>query len=216
MVRFQCIAIAIVISCCLTPLTPPATAQTEQRQVQVKPPLVLEFQKLEDNWSLALVGKDQYALENLLAPTFIDVSARAAITTRNQSIADILAGLPQRLLSVEQKVVSVRVLSDVAVVQGTYMFQLKEAQRTRDERGIFTHVYLRTRNAWSCVSAQRTAVVDQLEGGRTVASGNSGAAVGTAEKKSDAALPFHIPLLHKGLESKVPEQTQSAPANPPQ
>ncbi len=217
MVRFSCIAIAIAAGCSLIALVPPATAQIEQRQTQAKPPLILEFQKLEDSWSVALVGKDQYALENLLAPTFIDVSAKAAITTRNQSIADTLSGLPQRLLSVEQKVVTVRVISDVAVVEGTYMLQLKEAQRTRDERGVFTHVYQRTHNSWSCVSAQRTALVDQLEGSRAAASGeSSGVAAGASEKKSNAALPFHIPLLHKGLESKAPEQTQPTTANPPQ
>jgi len=208
---------AMAAGCCLIAATPLATAQIEQRQAQVKPPLVLEFQKLEDSWSVALVGKDQYALENLMTPTFINISARAAITTRNQFIADTLAGLPQRLLSVEQKVVNVQVVSDVAVVQGTYMLQLKEAQHTRDERGVFTHVYQRTHNAWSCVSAQRTAVVDQLEGGRVAAgAGSSGAAAGVTEKKSNAALPFHIPLLHKGLDSKAPDQTQPSTANSPQ
>ena len=171
----------------------------------------MQFQKIEDALSVALVQKDQYALENLLQPTFIDISAAAAVKTRNQSIADTLAGLPEPLLSVEQKVVNVRVVSDVAVVEGTYVLRLKEDQRTRDERGIFTHVYQRSRNSWSCVSAQRTAVVDELEGGKGKASAGS-----ATEKKSNAALPFHIPLLYKGAEAKTPVPTPTTTPNPPQ
>lgn len=173
---------------------------------QTQPPVVQQFQKTEDSWSIALVNKDQYALENLFAPTFIDISAAAAVSTRNQAIADALAGLPEPLISVEQKVVNVRVVSDVAIVEGTYVLRLKEGEHTRDERGIFTHVYQRLRNTWSCVSAQRTAVVDQLEGGKGRGAGTSG------EKKSNAALPFHIPLVYKGSESKNPP---SAPAPAP-
>ena len=175
--------------------------------------LVQQFQHLEDAWSIALVNKDQYALENLLAPTFVDISASAAVNTRNQSIADTLAGVPEPLLSIEQKVVNVRVVSDVAIVEGTYVLRLREEQRTRDERGIFTHVYQRARNHWSCVSAQRTAVVDQLEGGKGRA-----ASTGPTEKKSSAGLPFHIPLLYKGSSSGSDSkpQAQAPAANPPQ
>ena len=213
-----------------------ARGQTESRAAVVQPALITQFQQLEDQWSIALAHRDQYVLENLMAPSFTDISAEAAVNTRNQLIVDTLAGLPQPLLSVEQKVVSVRVVSDVAIVEGTYMLRLKEDQKTRDERGIFTHVYQRARNNWSCVSAQRTAVVDQLEGskGRTTASAKPVAAGGSAgqgsgaapEKKSNAALPFHIPLLYKGKESSAPDGAsqapaqpapgQAAPANPPQ
>ena len=178
-------------------------AEAQQSQTTVQ-----QFQKLEDSWSIALVNKDQYALENLLLPTFIDIAASAAVSTRNQSIADTLAGLPEPLLSVEQKVVNVRVVSDVAVVEGTYMLRLKEDQKTRDERGIFTHVYQRSRNTWSCISAQRTAVVDELEGAKGKSEGGG--------KKSNAALPFHVPLLYKGAEAKTPQQPAPAPANPQQ
>ncbi len=188
-------------------------------QPAAQPAAVEQFQHLEDSWSIALVNKDQYALENLLAPTFVDISAAAAVNTRNQSIADTLAGLPKPLLSVEQKVVNVRVVSDVAIVEGTYVMRLRDNERTRDQRGIFTHVYQRSRNSWSCVSAQQTAVVDQLESGKGRASAAPSRASGSsagdpAAKKSSAALPFHIPLLYKGPESKTSEPAPAS--NPPQ
>ncbi len=178
-------------------------------QEQTGQGILKQFQHIEDSWSIALVNKDQYAMENLLAPAFVDVSAAGAVSTRNQTISDALAGLPEPILSIEQKVVNVRVISDVAVVEGTYVLHLKEQERTRDERGIFTHVYQRAHNEWSCISAQRTAVVDQVDGGRT-----SNAA--RAEKKSGATLPFHIPLLHKGSQPATPEQTPLTTSNPPQ
>ncbi|WP_158615384.1 DUF4440 domain-containing protein [Acidipila sp. EB88] len=174
----------------------PAALMPVQAAAQVAQSPVLQFQKLEDAWSVALANKDQFGLENLLLPTFIDISASGAVLTRNQAIADTLNGLPEPLLSVEQKVVNVRVVSDVAVVQGTYILRLKDDQKTRDERGIFTHVYQRSRNTWACISAQRTAVVDQIEG----AKGRATAA--EPQRKSNAAQPFHIPLLYKGAQPK--------------
>lgn len=175
-----------------------------------QPPVIQQFQKLEDGWSIASVNKDQYALENLLSPTFIDVSAAAQVNTRNQSIVNALGGVPEPLLSMEQKVVNVRTMGDVALVEGTYVLRWKEDRRTRDERGVFTHVWQKGRLSWSCVSAQRTAVVDQLETGRArttaaVAAGPAPTATAAVpeERKSNAALPFHVPLLYKGAEAKT-------------
>ncbi len=173
-----------------------------------QPPAVRQFQTLEDRWSVALANKDQFALENLLSPTYIDISASAQVTTRNQFIADTLASLPQPLVSVEQKVVNVRVVSDVSVVEGTYQLQLREGARIRDERGIFTHVWERRHDSWSCISAQRTAVVDQVE-----RKGREGQAGSPAAKPSNASEPFHIPLIYKGAPAKPAPQ---APGPPPQ
>ena len=184
----------------------------------VQPAAIQQFQKLEDGWSIAAVNKDQYALENLLAPTFIDVSAAAQVKTRNQSIVDALGGVPEPLLSMEQKVVNVRTVGDVSIVEGTYVLRLKEDRQTRDERGVFTHVWQKGRLSWSCVSAQRTAVVDQLESGRGRARTSAAAPAGTPttaatvpeDKKSNAALPFHIPLIYKGADAKT-----NLPPQPP-
>jgi hypothetical protein len=164
--------------------------------------LIQQFQHVEDAWSIALVHKDQFALENLLTPAFVDIAANGDVNTRNQIITDALTGEPEPLISIEQKVVNVRVVSDVAVVEGTYILHFKQQDRNRDERGIFTHVYERTHNQWSCISAQRTAIVNQVEGGKKAT---------VAQKTSRASQPFHIPLLYKGAPPKTPEQTPGTP-----
>jgi hypothetical protein len=180
-------ALFLAITVC-APAAPGLAQQSASTQVQSQTPLQ-QFQQLEDSWSIALVNKDQYALDNLLAPSFVDISASAQVNTRNQYIADALAGEPAALLSVEQKVVSVRVVSDVAVVEGTYMLKVRgSGNHVRDEQGIYTHIYARSHNTWACVNAQRTQVVDALDTGKSPAK--------KTDKKSSAALPFHIPLIH--------------------
>jgi hypothetical protein len=58
-----------------------------------------------------------------------------------------------------------------------------------DEKGVFTHVFERGRNGWVCVNSQRTVLRED---------GPQGAKV---KKKSDAELPFHIPLFSKSDKS---------------
>lgn len=169
---------------------------------QTQPPEVKEFQGYEDQWSVALVKPDQYALENLLSPLYVDIAANGDVTTRNQQIADLFVKDGTEPVSVEQKVVSVRTFGDTAIVSGTYIERFKTSGNVREERGIFTHVYNRARNHWACVNAQRTAVVDLTPAKQTKA------------QKSDAPLPFHIPLFHQGAQSTQPATAQNAPTNP--
>ncbi len=168
-----------------------------------QPPEVKQFQHIEDSWSIAYVNRDQFGMEALLSPTYVDVSAGGTIETRNQHIADMYQHLNGDILSMEQRVVNVRVLGDVALVEGTYILRHKRGGHTYDERGIFTHVYQHTRANWLCLTSQRTAVVDQPED-RAKASA----------KKSNAELPFHIPLVYKG-DTPTPPAANS-PAQPPQ
>lgn len=165
-----------------------ATAQPGQS------PEIVQFQKLEDQWSDAIVKHDQYALENLMSPSYIDISSTGEISTRNQQIAMLYERAMPQSLSMEQRVVNVRTLEDVAVVDGTYILKGKLNGVTREERGIFTHVYQRARGTWVCVHSQRTVVVEQSDQKTPK----------TATKKSNADLPFHIPLLHKGADSTQP------------
>jgi hypothetical protein len=105
--------------------------------------------------------------------------------------------------SIEQRVVSVRTFGDTAIVSGTYIMSYKITGGTREDRGIFTHVFARVRGKWLCVNSQRTTVVEQ-----------SSAKIKAENKKSDAALPFHIPLFHKGADSTEPAPaTNPAPPN---
>jgi hypothetical protein len=45
------------------------------------------FQQIEDRWSQAIAKRDQYALELVLSPELIDISAWGDQTTRNQQVA---------------------------------------------------------------------------------------------------------------------------------
>jgi hypothetical protein len=85
-------------------------------------------------------------------------------------------------------------LGDIAVVNGTYITRHKNGSDTIEERGIFTHVYQHVRNNWICVHAQRTAVVEK--GGEQKTK--------SASKKTNAELPFHIPLIYAGKQSTQP------------
>lgn len=165
-------------------------------------PEVKEFQGLEDQWSTAVVKADQYTMEFLLSPLYVDISSTGDVTTRNQQLAALFEKGDEPV-SMEQRVVSVRLFGDTAVVSGTYIMKWRANNGQREERGIFTHVYNRARMHWACVNAQRTAVVE-LEPGKQKA----------AQRKSNAAEPFHIPLLYQGAQpaQSATGQTPNAPS----
>ena len=54
---------------------------------QPEPQEVKEFQGYEDQWSNAVIKNDQYTLEFLLSPVFVNISSKGEVTTRNQQIA---------------------------------------------------------------------------------------------------------------------------------
>ena len=170
---------------------------------QTQPPEVKEFQDYEDQWSNAVVKNDQYTMEFLLSPLYVDISSTGDVTTLNQQIAMLFekGDVP---VSMQQRVVSVRVFGDTAVVSGTYITKWRANGSVREERGIFTHVYNRAHNHWACVNAQRTAVVELTPGNKK-----------TAQKKSDAAEPFHIPLLYQGAPPAQSVTGQNTSAPPP-
>lgn len=154
------------------------------------------MQHLEDQWDDALAKRDQYGMEMVLSPQFIDISSTGEVTTRNQQIARLFLkdnNSPQKL---EQKVATVRMYGDIAVANGTYTLQKRENGGLVEERGVYTHIYQRVRTTWQCVHSQRTIVMEQsLTKPRT-------------SKKSSAELPMHVPLVYKGSE---PAQTSPKP-----
>ena len=173
----------------------PATANATQ-SVEIK-----EMQKLEDQWSDAIVKRDQYGLELLLSPLYVGISANGEVTTRNQQIA-LLFNKTTDPLTMEQRVISARMLGDVAVVNGTYITRRKDGSNSLEERGIFTHVYQKVRSNWLCINSQRTLVAEE-----------SGAKQKTA-KKSNADLPFHVPFLFKGADSTKAQPQAPATTDP--
>lgn len=187
-----CCAPAVVRAQQAESITP---GQTQQ------PPEVKEFQGLEDQWSNAVVKDDQYTMEFLLSPLYVDISSTGDVTTRNQQIAELFDKGTEPV-SLQQRVVTVREFGDTAIVSGTYIVKYRAGGGVKEERGIFTHIYNRSQRHWACVNAQRTAVVE-------VASNKQRA---SAQKKSDAEEPFHIPFFHKGAQ---PSETATAPTNIP-
>ncbi|MGO9318421.1 MAG: nuclear transport factor 2 family protein [Terracidiphilus sp.] len=157
----------------VAPLPPVTSAES---------PAIRDFQKIEDAWSNAINVRDQYALELVLSPLFVDVSAGGDITTRNQQLAQLITG-EDKTLHLEQKVITVRMLGDIAVANGTYVMHHKAGSAQVDEKGVFTHVFERARGGWMCINSQRTRLPENTSP--------------KSKKQSNAEMPFHIPFIGK-------------------
>ena len=159
------------------------------------PPEFREMQQVEDRWATAITKRDQYALELVLAPQYIGISASGDVVTRNQQIAHLFVknSGPD---SLEQKVISVRFVGEVAIVNGTYVMTWKGEKGPVLEKGIFSHVFEHVRDNWLCLNSQRTVVAEETKG--------AASAEKPKAKRSDAELPVHIPLIYKGPESTQP------------
>lgn len=149
-------------------------------------PAVRELQAVEDKWTTALNQRDQYGLELVLAPLFMDVSQSGVFTTRDQQIANLIT-LDDKTAATEQKVLAARVLGDVAIATGTYAYRHRVGNGEVLDRGIFTHVFQRQHGQWMCVSAQETPVASETPGAKPKSS----------KTKAQAEMPFHIPFFTK-------------------
>jgi hypothetical protein len=120
-------------------------------------PALHGFQTIEDTWSDAVNRHDQYGVELVLSPQFVDVSSDGNITTRNQQLALVVTG-EDKVLRLERHVITVRLLDDIAVANGTYSLLRKNEPVHAEEKGVFTHVFERHVGRWICINAQRTIV----------------------------------------------------------
>ena len=157
-------------------------------------PEIHELQKVEDSWDDALNKRDQYGLELVLSPLFVNVSAAGDVTTRNQQVVALI-NQEDKTATTDAHVITVRMLGDVAVANGTYSFTHKLNGNVVDEKGVFTHVFQRQHGNWVCLNAQRTLLREEAPGKAKAKKG-----------KSDAELPFHIPLFSKGDKSTTGPQ----------
>jgi hypothetical protein len=128
---------------------------------QPQPEEIKTFQALEDNWSTALVRDGQYGMELLLSPYFVDISAAGEVQTRDEFLAFRFQKKANRPFSMEQKVASVRVFGDTAIVSGTYEMKIAVNGVPRQENGVFTHIFEQTHGRWLCVNSQRTNVINE-------------------------------------------------------
>ena len=159
---------------------------------------VAELQKVADRWDEAVYQHDQYALELVLAPQFINISDTGSVTNRDQQISEMMMKDAPRF-QLTQKVVSVRMVGDVAVVNGTYdrLFEGSKLSRTksRTERGVFSQVYVRARNTWECINSQRTIIQP------TVVKGKQKSDKDATTKPLNHDLGFHFPGMHHSSDS---------------
>jgi hypothetical protein len=191
---------------CLSCLGASALAQ-QPAKTTAAPPEFREMQQVEDRWDDAVAKRDQYALELVLAPQFIGISAGGDVTTRNQQIAQLFVktALPETL---EQKVVSVRLVGEVAIVNGTYVMTWKGEKAPLLEKGIFSHVFEHVRNNWLCLNSQRTVVAEETKG--------AAPKLQPKTRHTDATLPMHVPLVYKGPTSTQPTPPPGSIPTPPE
>jgi ketosteroid isomerase-like protein len=191
MTRFSVCSSALLLSCCVAiAQTPPAdpanassSAPSQPAVTSTESPEITQFQKIEDSWADSVNRRDQYALELVLSPLFVDVAASGDITTRNQQLVQVMTG-EDKTLWLTQKVITVRMLGDIAVANGTYTLHHRLNTTEVDEKGVFTHVFERLRGGWVCVNSQRTAL---REDSNT-----------KTKKASGPESPFHFPLFGRG------------------
>jgi ketosteroid isomerase-like protein len=164
----------------------PATDQSGQADqagaTSTVSPEIAQFQKIEDSWSDSVNRRDQYGLELVLSPLFVDVSSGGDVTTRNQQVAQAISS-EDKTVTLTQKVITVRMLGDIAVANGTYTLHHKVNGNPVDEKGVFTHVFERVHAGWLCINSQRTVL-------RQDASPKKG-------RPTTASEPFHIPFIGK-------------------
>jgi ketosteroid isomerase-like protein len=140
-------------------------------------PEIQQFQKIEDSWADAVNRRDQYALELVLSPLFVDVSASGDVTTRNQQVAQVISS-DDKTLYLSQRVITVRMLGDIAVANGTYTLHHRVGSIPVDEKGVFTQVFERAHAGWLCINSQRTTLRQDAS---------------TKKKESAPETPFHLP-----------------------
>jgi ketosteroid isomerase-like protein len=177
-----CFSAFLFLSCLAVAQSPapaPATAAAHSAVASSESPQILQFQKIEDTWADAINLRDQYSLELVLSPLFIDVSASGDITTRNQQLALLITG-EDKFLHLTQKVITVRMMGDIAVANGTYVMRHKVNSSPVDEKGVFTHVFERLHGGWVCINSQRTKVIEDNN---------------PKKKQSGQETPFHFPLF---------------------
>jgi len=166
-----------LLLCCAVVAQNPAPAAPPPAATSGESPAIIEFQKIEDAWSNAINVRDQYSLELVLSPLYVDVSASGDVTTRNQQVALVISG-DDKTLYLTQKVITVRMLGDIAVANGTYDLHHKAGSSQVDEKGIFTQVFEREHGGWLCINSQRTLLRQDAS---------------SKKRESAPESPFHLP-----------------------
>jgi ketosteroid isomerase-like protein len=181
--RLLALFCVVLFSFCAAHGQSPDSAPVPAGATSAESPEMRQFQTIEDSWADAINLRDQYALELVLSPLFVDVSATGDITTRNQQVAAVITG-EDKTVHLDQRVVTVRMLGDIAVANGTYTLRHRVNTAEVNEKGVFTHVFEKAHGGWLCINSQRTLLREDSN-------------AKPKKQSSSAELPFHIPLFSK-------------------
>lgn len=194
MMRNAVVVSALLLACSIAVAqnAAPAAASTHSMATSTNPTEIGQFQTIEDKWSTAENKHDQYGLDLVLSPLLVNVGEDGNITTHDQQIVKAITN-DDKMYYLSQKVVTVRMLGDVAVVNGTYTLRHREdSGKVVVDNGVFTHVFQQQRGRWSCINAQRTLVNEAA---------NTRSREKAREKKPAAkgsSFSLHVPFFGKG------------------
>ena len=121
------------------------------------------MQKITDRWDDAILIRDAYALDLVLSPKLVDISSNGHVDNRDALVTRVTQK-HSPIVSLDQTVAHVRMLGNVAIVNGTYHFKFHlddEGRKQKDETGVYSQVFERLQNTWVCINSQRTALLAQ-------------------------------------------------------
>lgn len=170
------------------PVGPSSNATTQSSQQ------IAEMQKVADRWDEAVNQRDQYGLELVLGPQFIAIDDNGEVNNRDEVVSALLRKDAPRY-TLDQKVLSVRMVGDVAIVTGsyerTYPGSRLSRRKTKNENGVFSQVYTRRGKRWECIHSQRTLIDAAI-----AASEEKKSKKQPKEKPLGTKLGFHLPGVH--------------------
>lgn len=181
--------------CCVLTYTSSGIAQTILNPQQSNPQAeqVAEFQKVIDRWDDAVGQHDHYGVELVLAPQYIGITDQGVVQNRDELVS-LMVMKGAEHYELQQKVTSVRELGDVAVVNGMYdrLYPASRLShvRARDEKGVFSQVWIRAHKSWQCINSQRTLIAG------AVSASQKKKASKTKDDSLGHDLRFHLPGRH--------------------
>ena len=111
----------------------------------------------EANWSKAMVAKDVIALKDIIAPDWISQNQTGKQMTRAEFLASIASG-EDKTSSMTNHDVHVRIVGDLAIVQG--MNTEESTHKGASTSGVYswTDVFQKRSGKWVAVASQNTPV----------------------------------------------------------
>ncbi len=189
---------------CSQPLTAQTATDAPQNNADATiSQQVADLQKVANRWDDAVGQRDQYALELVLSPQFIGITESGEVENRDIVVSQmVMKDAPKVTLT--QNVTSVRIFGDVAVVNGTYdrAYQGSRLSHTqpKDQKGVFSQVYVRARTTWQCINSQRTLIVE------TPVKGEKKKKDASTEKPLNHSLGFSFPGQHHSSDAGTTPQ----------